>query len=87
MASTKSAPKKKAAPKVPSPFDDLNTAEDEQAVPGHFVEAVSGPHEGRYGVLVEQAGPSTVIVRTRDADNELINVAYGDLRPAESGRR
>jgi hypothetical protein len=72
----------------PKPFDDLHTARDDQATPGHFVEVVSGPQKGRYGVLIGQDQYSdNVIVRTRDADSERILVKYGDLEPSEAGKR
>jgi hypothetical protein len=73
--------------KRPEPFDDLHTAEDEQAVPGHFADVISGPHEGRYGVILDATGKDEVILRTRDAAGEHLTVAYSDLRPASSGRR
>ena len=61
--------------------------DDDQATVGAFVDVVSGDHEGRYGVLVEAHSLDRAIVRTRDANNELLVTAYSDLRPAEAGRR
>lgn len=88
------ATKKKSAPSKPKkdegrpePFDDLHTQQDDQAVPGHFAEAVSGPHKGRYGVILDATGTDEVILRTRDASAEHLTVKYADLRPAESGWR
>ncbi len=70
-AAKKAAPKKKkAAP-----------AEEHGRV-GDFVDIVSGPYKGRYGVL-----ESETLFRSRDADNELLAVSQTDTRPAESGRR
>lgn len=86
-AAKKGAETKKNKGDVPKPFDDLNTAEDSQAVPGHFVEVISGDHKGRYGVLIEEADKDNVIIRTRDENSERLVVKYADLEPSRSGKR
>ena len=62
---------------------------DDDALLGSWVDVVSGDYAGRRGAYVDDAGhdpqtgyPSQVIVRTRDAENELIVVDYGDIRPS-----
>lgn len=85
--STGAAKTAKEKVKKPDVLDDLHTQEYDHATPGHFVDVVSGPHEGRYGVLVENAEGENVVVRTRDASSERILVKYGDLRPAPPGGR
>lgn len=98
----KSAPPK-ATPKVarvkaPAPGSVVAGAvmrarTDEDVLTGHFCEVVKGPHEGRYGVYQQTVSsgsdgfPESVSIRTRDANDEFIQVAYGDIRPAEAGGR
>lgn len=61
---------------------------DEDAILGHFVNVVSGEHEGRYGVFIDVAPDGeTAIVRSRDADNDVFSTAISDLRPAKAGLR
>ena len=61
---------------------------DEDALPGSWVDVVAGEHEGRRGAYVgdESHGkdgyPARVLVRTRDAENELLVVNYSDIRPS-----
>lgn len=75
---------------MPDATDQRN---DSDVMYGHFARVVSGPHEGRYGVLdyVESTGkdgyPDRVIFRTRDDEAELLTVKYTDLRPAPAGLR
>lgn len=84
---------KKKAAKAVTHIDSTNARDDLDARVGHFVQAVDGEHQGRYGVLdsVATVGkdgfPSTVVVVTRDDENEYIIVNYGDLVPAEAGER
>jgi hypothetical protein len=68
-------------------FDDLSTQADDQVSPNSFAEAVSGPHEGRYGSVEGLNNEGDVILRTRDDLSERILVAPEDLRPAQAGRR
>jgi hypothetical protein len=57
---------------------------------GSFVNVVDGEHKGRYGAYVDTSQrdstgyPTVVFVRTRDADNLLLEVPYEHVRP--SGR-
>lgn len=73
--------------------DQNDRRNDNDVMYGHFAHIVSGPHEGRYGVLdyVETTGkdgfPDKVQVRTRDDEAELLTVKYTDLRPAPAGLR
>lgn len=54
----------------------------------HFVDVVSGEHEGRYGVFTWVSDDEKYgVVRTRDARTDLLNVEVKDLRPALAGRR
>lgn len=61
---------------------------DNDALLGSWVDVVSGEHAGRRGAYVdddthgEDGYPERVIVRTRDAENELIVVNYSDIRPS-----
>ena len=86
-ATKKAAPKKAAAKKPAKAPDTLPTQPDDtQATVGAFVEFASGPHEGRYGVLIEAHSLDNAIVRTRDDASERLVGKYTDLVPAESGR-
>ena len=100
-AKRKAAPKKKTAlsvresakepearvtdPKNPSRFIN-DTRGPTAPVLGQFVDIVSGPHKGRYGVFTTVEGKEAV-VRTRDAESERLNVKVSDLQRAEAGRR
>lgn len=84
--------KKKAEDTPQAPDATVRSTNDTRgvndAVEGHFVDVVAGPHEGRYGVLISVgANPKESVVRTRDANTDLISVDYNDLRPALAGRR
>ena len=61
----------------------------DDALLGSWVDVVSGEHEGRRGQYVDDAShdpqtgyPDEVLVRTRDANNELLAVKYADIRPS-----
>lgn len=76
----------KAAPTpVPATINDVR--EDEAAVLGHFVDVVTGPHKGRYGVFMEAGSNGTAVIRTRDDASERLSLKVSDLRPAKAGRR
>ncbi len=99
MATKKKTPKKKAAEPA-APVEDhrlaaaptpvppsLNDSRaDDDAVLGHFVDVVSGPEKGAYGVFIEAQGDDAV-VRTRDDDSRRFTTPIKNLVPAESGRR
>lgn len=64
---------------------------NEEPFYGHFVTVTGGEYEGAFGVYVdnstfdEKTGkPSTVLVRRRGAENDLVLVNYADIAPAES---
>lgn len=83
------APTPEGDPVPPADPRSLNDRRrDEDAILGHFVNVVSGEHEGRYGVFVDVAADGeTAIVRSRDADNDVFSTAISDLRPAKAGLR
>lgn len=66
----------------------LNRRSDNDPILGSWVDVVSGPHQGRRGHYCDDIGfgqdgyPETVLVRSRDADNLLLPVAYSDIRPS-----
>jgi len=80
-------PRLKGAP-VPVARTANDVREDSAPVVGHFVEVVSGPYKGRYGVFLElgQDG-KTATVRTRDSASERLTTSVSDLRPAKAGLR
>lgn len=92
MATAKKKPaaqKSKVTKKKPE-FNGGRAVHEAQV--GHFAEAVTGDHSGRYGVLdnvsVDKYGvPTTGVLRTRDSRSERLVVNYSDLRPARAGRR
>jgi len=67
---------------------NLTARDDNDARLGSFVDVVSGEYAGRVGAYIADVShdstgyPERVIVRTRDADNLLIEVSYSDLRPS-----
>lgn len=71
---------------------DQLTVSDPRVEPfyGHFVTVTGGPHEGVYGVYVDNrtfkdnGKPDIVLVRERGSSNAILEVAYDDLAPAES---
>lgn len=62
---------------------------DVDGIAGQFVDVVDGEHRGRFGHYVntvsrdEDGVPETILIRTRDARNELLEVAYSEVRPSE----
>ena len=87
-ASASDAPAAEKPPaKVPTPFADHTTAADALPSPHQFVRVTKDKHEGRYGVVLEAANDTEVVVRTRDADHMRIVVKYADLEVAEAGGR
>lgn len=62
---------------------------DDDAILNSFVDVVSGEHQGRYGVFFDVAEsesngfPKVALVRSRDAENEVLSVPYESLRPSE----
>lgn len=78
------------APKVATPVvvNQYTSRDDNDVLLGHWCDVVSGDYAGRRGQYRDDAEhdpetgyPSKVIVRTRDAENELIVVNYSDIRP------
>jgi hypothetical protein len=73
--------------------DNHAVRSDDDALEGHFVNVVAGPHEGVFGVFdkvneyAADGYPKTVIVEARDAKGDLFTVNYKDLRPAAAARR
>lgn len=67
--------------------------DDNDVLTGSFCNVIAGPYAGRYAVYINTATvgpdgyPVDVVVRTRDANDELLNVKYTDIRPAEAGGR
>jgi hypothetical protein len=67
--------------------------DDNDAVTDRFCQVVSGPYAGRYGVYLSTASlgtdgwPETIVVRTRDAEDENLVVNYSDCRPSVPGKR
>ncbi len=77
----------KAPPEVLPPVEG-----DERAEYGGWAEIVSGPHAGRYGVytanFLERNGrPEIIMIKTRDANEDVLRVNYRDCRPSTAGRR
>jgi hypothetical protein len=72
----------------PDQYTILNP--NEQVPYGHFGVVTGGEHQGRFGVFVDTVSaqangqPDTVTIRTRDANNELLQVSYDDLAPTDS---
>lgn len=63
---------------------------DDDALLGSWVDVISGPNQGRFGSYVdtvhhdkETGYPSVILIRSRDARNELLEVEYSDVRPSE----
>lgn len=76
-----------------APNGEVFRGDAEHPATNTFCKVVAGPHQGRYGVLQSTANigadgwPDQVVVRTRDAEDENIVVAYSDIRPDVAGRR
>lgn len=68
--------------------DNWSSRGDHEAFHGGWVDVVGGEHVGRFGHFAEVARvgsdgyPETIWVRTRDADNLLLEVPYSDVRPS-----
>jgi hypothetical protein len=68
--------------------NNFNARSGDDAYLGAFVDVVSGEHQGAYGHYVQTvewdlAGdgyPTKILVRTRDADQNLLAVNYADAR-------
>lgn len=63
---------------------------DEDALFGSWVDVVAGEYSGRFGAFVATVShdtvtgyPDVVVIRTRDADNLLVEVNYADVRPSD----
>lgn len=80
-----------ALPAQPVKVDGRNRRSDDDALEGYFVDVVSGYRQGSFGSFErvlkygKDGYPTQILVRTRDEDNELISVAYRDVRPAKRG--
>jgi len=81
-----------STPSLPVIVDGRTKRSDDDALEGGWVRVVDGEHAGRRGALlhVEERGadgyPTRCIIRTRDAMNQLLSVAYEHLRPTHAGR-
>lgn len=89
----KDDPQTQPATATPVILTNATAREDDVPLQGHFVEVVSGEHEGRYGVF-ESVGsttaagyPTTIVVVTRDDDSERLVLRIEDCRPAVAGGR
>lgn len=67
---------------------------DQAPAIGTFCEVIGGPHDKRYGVYHNTVEwdptggyPQTIVLRTRDDNEDLLHVSYKDVRPATAGRR
>lgn len=67
--------------------DGRNRRSDDDANVHGFVDVVAGEHKGRFGAIVQvlehdaKTGyPARVLLRTRDEFNELLALAYSDVR-------
>jgi hypothetical protein len=84
-----------AAGAAPVIVDNFTTRNDDDALLGSWVDVVSGSYVGRFGAYVSTVShdkttgyPTVIIIRTRDADNLLLEVNYSDVRPSDrSGGR
>jgi hypothetical protein len=91
------APTVEGQPAAPSgvAFDGsvYRARSDNDVLTNTFCKVIAGPYAGRYGVYITTASlgadgwPDQVVVRTRDAEDENIVVAYADIRPDVAGRR
>jgi hypothetical protein len=76
-----------------APNGDVFNGDTEHPATNTFCRVIAGPYQGRYGVLQSTASisadgwPDRVVIRTRDAEDENIVVAYSDIRPDVAGRR
>ena len=80
---------------APVVMNNYTVRSDDDAMEGGWVDIVSGDYAGRFGSFRQalehdpKTGyPTLIAVRTRDAENELLAVDYGDVRPsARTGGR
>jgi len=69
--------------------DNFNARSDDDAYTGGFVDVVAGEHQGVYGQYVDTVEwgddgyPTSVLVRPRDADANLLVVDYADVRNSQ----
>ncbi len=86
MTAKKTPAAKKPKAKTESPVEALVEIDGEPGLEGHFVNVVSGEHDGRCGTFAKvlethkDGSPKTILIRTRDANDELLPVAYRDVR-------
>jgi hypothetical protein len=79
-------------PKPPAVVTSYTRRGDDDVLLGEWADVVAGEFKGRRGHYFEDVSygvdgfPDRVFVRTRDADNIVIEVAYADLRPAQGYR-
>lgn len=92
VAELKEQAKAEAQVKAQSPHVvlDLKTRRSgDEPVQGSWVDVVSGKHKGLFGSFegvseyAKDGYPSVVFFRTRDADNQLLEVPLKDLRPSD----
>lgn len=74
----------------PVVVDNYTKRNDDDALNGSWVDVISGPLAGRFGAYVDTVHhddstgyPSVILIRSRDERNELLEVAYSDVRPSE----
>lgn len=80
---------------APVTVDNRTRRSSDDALLGSWVDVISGPNAGRFGSYVdtvhhdaETGFPTVILIRSRDSRNELLEVAYEDVRPSErSGGR
>ena len=74
-------------PVEPVQVNHFNRRSGDDALHGSFVDVVSGEHKDRRGHYFhdvshgEDGYPDRVLIRTRDADNLILEVGYSDIRP------
>ena len=75
---------------APVTVDNRTRRSGDDALLGTWVDVISGPNAGRFGSYVdtvhhdaETGYPTVILIRSRDARNELLEVAYEDVRPSE----
>jgi hypothetical protein len=78
-----------AAPSAqPVQVDGRNRKAGDDGLEGHFVNVVAGEHAGRVGAFIKvlereaDGFPKQILVRTRDEFNQLLSVAYADVKHA-----
>ena len=76
-------------PPQPIKVDGRSRRSDDDALEGGPVDIVDGEHAGKYGAFVRvlqhaaDGYPKQILVRTRDAENELLSIAYDHVRPSK----